>query len=282
MAKFLSIHVKLVLAAWAFPLFACFPLNANEILLDRIPITDGFIAPVGQNGKGYHLSRGFIPHKHTGDDWNGDGMGDSDYGDPVYATATGIVTLAEDIKMGYGKTIFVIHRYKDQQTGKIQAVESVYSHLKDMRVKPGQKVDRGQRIGSIGNGNGKYVAHLHFEMRKTVGMGTKRGFSKDKINYFEPSPFIAANPPSSPSPLSFLAKADGLSPETKQSPDLKPSIDSVYALPEADSPVPANTTTTAAVQPQKSGQVAMTNVTPTRKPKFKVGILLPGHNLGQN
>ena len=60
-----------------------------------VPLADGFDYPVGKpNGEGYYKSRGLrlnIP-RHMGEDWNGNGGGNSDDGDPVYTVGTGLVT----------------------------------------------------------------------------------------------------------------------------------------------------------------------------------------------
>jgi hypothetical protein len=60
----------------------------------KLPPCDGFDYPVGPpNAKRYFKARGFLPNglEHLGEDWNGDGGGNSDFGDYVYAAADGVV-----------------------------------------------------------------------------------------------------------------------------------------------------------------------------------------------
>jgi murein DD-endopeptidase MepM/ murein hydrolase activator NlpD len=71
---------------------------------------DGFDMPVGKpDAVGYYRSRGLIVGRHMGDDWNGNGMGNTDLGAPVYATAHGLVVYARDARMGWGKTVIIRH-----------------------------------------------------------------------------------------------------------------------------------------------------------------------------
>jgi murein DD-endopeptidase MepM/ murein hydrolase activator NlpD len=54
-------------------------------------------------------------------------------------------------------------------------------------------VKRGQKIGTIGNANGTYQAHLHWEVRQTVGKGIGPGFDSNHEGWLEPSVFLAAH-----------------------------------------------------------------------------------------
>ena len=72
----------------------CAAQNGHSI---RIPVTDGFDLPVGKpDGEGYYVFRGFYPNAHMGEDWNGNGGGNTDLGDPVYATADGVVVYSQE------------------------------------------------------------------------------------------------------------------------------------------------------------------------------------------
>lgn len=170
--------------------------NANPRLFPE-EIADGFEMPVGKpDGRGYYVTRGFSPHEHLGDDWNGTGGGNSDLGDPVYAIGTGQVVFSQDYKLGWGNVIILRHRYRDRENGEIRFVDSLYGHLDRRDVELGETVSRGQQIGTIGNNRGMYVAHLHFEIRKNLAIGLKRAnFEKGYSNYFSPRQFIRNHPP---------------------------------------------------------------------------------------
>ena len=154
-------------------------------------MANGFDIPVGKpNGEGYYVYRGFTPRGHLGEDWNGKGGGDTDLGDPVYATADGIVVLSMDVRMGWGNVVIVRHVYKDTD-GNVRQVDSLYGHLDKRSVRKDQIVKRGQQVGTIGTAHGKYAAHLHFEMRKNLQVGMNRSqFPRDYSVYFSPRQFI--------------------------------------------------------------------------------------------
>ena len=75
-------------------------------------VADGFALPVGLAGtKKYYKARGFRTNGHLGEDWNGEGGGDTDLGDPVYSTAHGLVVFAQDYRLGWGNVVIVRHAY---------------------------------------------------------------------------------------------------------------------------------------------------------------------------
>ena len=158
----------------------------------QVRLADGFQLPVGNNGdgKGYYKARGMTPNGHLGEDWDGVGGGDTDLGDPVTATAHGIVLFARDFHLGWGNVIILRHAYLE--AGQVTYVDSLYGHLNEILVHEGDQVKRGQKIGTIGNNHGMYSAHLHFEMRKNLRIGMARSaFPRDYANYWNPSAFVA-------------------------------------------------------------------------------------------
>lgn len=157
-----------------------------------MPLADGFACPVGRDAtKSYYKARGFRQNGHLGEDWNGAGGGDTDLGDPVYATAHGIVVFAQDYRLGWGNVVIVRHAYLDGSD--VKFVDSLYGHLDRIAVSVNQQIRRGELVGTIGNNRGMYDAHLHFEMRKNITIGMHRSsFARDFSNYWDPTEFIAA------------------------------------------------------------------------------------------
>jgi hypothetical protein len=155
-----------------------------------VKMADAFGLPVGlENGKKYYKARGMRPNGHLGEDWNGVGGGNTDLGDPVYSTANGIVVYARDFRAGWGKVVIVRHGYTER--GDVRFVDSLYGHLDDILVREGQRVSRGDKVGTIGTAHGHYPAHLHFEMRKDIRVGMFRSsFPRDYRTYFDPTQFI--------------------------------------------------------------------------------------------
>jgi len=155
-----------------------------------VPLADGFDIPVGKNGKSYYKARGVRPNGHLGEDWNGTGGGDTDLGDPIFAAADGVVTFAQDYRLGWGNVVIVRSAYLEN--GNTKFVDSLYGHLLNFNVKVGQVVKRGQIIAKMGNNRGMYSAHLHFEMRKNINVGMFRSsFPRDWSIYWSPSDFVA-------------------------------------------------------------------------------------------
>jgi murein DD-endopeptidase MepM/ murein hydrolase activator NlpD len=72
-------------------------------------------------------------------------------------------------------------------------VEVMYAELNSINVKPGDFVKRGQQIGTVGNADKTYLAHLHWEVRQTVGLGVGPGFSTRRDGWLEPSDFLNAH-----------------------------------------------------------------------------------------
>jgi len=75
-------------------------------------------------------------------------------GQPVYATAAGTVAHSGWAN-GYGNLITLNHGF---------GLETRYGHLLDYKVKPGQKVNRGDIIGHVGNTGRSTGYHLHYEV----------------------------------------------------------------------------------------------------------------------
>ncbi|MEM7038919.1 MAG: M23 family metallopeptidase [Bacteroidota bacterium] len=171
------------------------PDLAPEVMSQLLPC-DGFDFPVGPpNAKDYYKFRGFLPEnlEHLGEDWNGTGGGNTDFGDYVYAIADGVVFYADNFRAGWGNVIRMVHNYGTKTAPKY--IESLYAHVASSWVKPGNRMKRGEIIGTIGDGGGIYHAHLHFEMRKRVGRGIKSGYEGDTLGFVSPTHFIRQHRP---------------------------------------------------------------------------------------
>jgi len=89
------------------------------------------------------------PAMHTGLDMRGD------TGDPVYATASGKVSVAGR-EGGYGNMVEIDHG---------NGFATRYGHLSAIEVKVGQVVRIGQVIGRVGSTGRSTGSHLHYETR---------------------------------------------------------------------------------------------------------------------
>lgn len=75
---------------------------------------------------------------------------------PVLASDTGTVTFAGCIAYGYGCHVIIDHA---------NGYQTLYGHLSQILVSPGQAVTQGQQIGVLGSTGKSTGPHLHFEVR---------------------------------------------------------------------------------------------------------------------
>lgn len=99
------------------------------------------------------------------------------YGTPVLAAADGVVVVAGDDKKNryspyfnfYGNLVVIEHRQVPQGSADVPdfqgPVYTLYAHLSEVLVRPGQTVKQGQEIGKVGMTGGATGSHLHFEVR---------------------------------------------------------------------------------------------------------------------
>lgn len=160
--------------------------------LVRLPLATRFDFPLGsENGAFSYNAQPFTINRHLGDDLNGIGGENSDLGDPIYAVADGRVLFAEEGGPGWGNVIIVLHAYAEN--GERKYVQSYYAHCEEIQVERGQMVDRGERIATVGTADGKYLAHLHFEMREFTTPFVGPGYRQDTRGWLDPSGFITAH-----------------------------------------------------------------------------------------
>ncbi len=164
----------------------------SPLELASIPTAARFDFPLGsENGALSYNAQRFTENHHLGDDLNGIGGENSDLGDPIYAIADGRVLLARDGGPGWGNVIIVLHAYNDN--GERKYVESYYGHVETMLVRAGEELHRGQQIATVGTADGRYFAHLHFEMREFTTPFIGPGYRDNTRGWLDPSAFIKAH-----------------------------------------------------------------------------------------
>ena len=92
-----------------------------------------------------------VPKMHWGMDFT------ASTGTEIYATGDGIVKAADNKYSGYGNRVEIDHGY---------GYVSLYAHMSRMKVRPGQKVKRGQVIGLVGSTGASTAPHCHYEVMK--------------------------------------------------------------------------------------------------------------------
>jgi murein DD-endopeptidase MepM/ murein hydrolase activator NlpD len=80
---------------------------------------------------------------------------DLETGDNVHAAFEGLVRISQ-YHSSYGNVVVVRHN---------NGLETLYAHLSQRKVKPGDHVESGDIIGLGGNTGRSYGSHLHFEIR---------------------------------------------------------------------------------------------------------------------
>jgi septal ring factor EnvC (AmiA/AmiB activator) len=105
----------------------------------------------------YKFGRVIAPNNTT-TRWNGVGISAA-AGTPVKVIAPGEVVMADAIGT-YGLTVIVQHGAGDY---------SIYGSLAHTAVRKGERVARGQVIGTVGTGDPDLGPHLHLEIRRAKG-----------------------------------------------------------------------------------------------------------------
>lgn len=130
-------------------------VETKERMLSSIPA----IQPVSNrnlervaSGFGYRIDPIYkTPKLHTGIDFT------AATGTPIYATGDGTVKEASYHSGGYGNHVVLNHGY---------GYQTLYGHMKKVKVRVGDRVKRGQVIGWVGSTGKSTGPHLHYEVIK--------------------------------------------------------------------------------------------------------------------
>lgn len=133
--------------------------------LDHIPA----IQPVSESklrqmasGYGYRRDPVYGTTKfHEGMDFS------APIGTPIYATGKGRV-IAAGWESGYGNAVVIDHGYN---------YVTRYAHMSKIYARVGQTVERGEKIGEVGNTGKSTGPHLHYEVRL-------RNVPQNPVNYY--------------------------------------------------------------------------------------------------
>jgi murein DD-endopeptidase MepM/ murein hydrolase activator NlpD len=135
---------------------------------------------------------------HTGTDLNlNEPYWDADAHSPVYSAASGTVTFAGKLT-GWGNVIVIRH---DPLVANNQSLYGRYAHIEEVKVKVGDRVVRGQQIAKVGNAEGLFAYHLHFDLSQTSILASQPWhwpkLNRDLLlaNYIDPLDFVRNHRP---------------------------------------------------------------------------------------
>lgn len=161
-----------------------------------VKIADRFAYPIGKdetatqkkdNRDEWYNAQDFTENNHLGEDWNKNSGGNTDCGEPVYAIGNGAVTYAADAGEGWGNVVIIEHHLPDGKR-----VQSLYGHLQEI-LKTAGEVEKREKIGTIGSAGGRYLCHLHLELRDESCPWWNEvfiGYSPQNAGWLDPSNFI--------------------------------------------------------------------------------------------
>lgn len=108
-------------------------------------------------------------------------------GTPVLAARAGQVRLVESVG-GYGLSVLIDHG---------QGLETLYAHLSQVLVQPGEAVEAGAPIGLVGMSGAASGPHLHFELRQRASSG------EAALTAMDPTPHLPPLLPPPPPPAAI-------------------------------------------------------------------------------
>jgi murein DD-endopeptidase MepM/ murein hydrolase activator NlpD len=138
------------------------PNNGNSRLLFPLSIPAMVSSPFGLRIHPIFRTERF----HTGTDLA------APMGTPVVAAFSGRVSIADYLR-GYGVTVVLRHGDGSQET--------LYGHMSELFVEPGDWVEQGEVIGRVGSTGNSTGPHLHFELRERTANGWVAINSGDRL-----------------------------------------------------------------------------------------------------
>jgi murein DD-endopeptidase MepM/ murein hydrolase activator NlpD len=138
-------------------------LEFNRELFAAMPAIKPMAGPYSPNGFGMRLHPVLHVYRmHPGLDIP------NDVGTAVYASGDGVVRYAGHTAGGYGIVVEVNHGF---------GYTTLYAHLSQVLVRPGQRVRRGELIAKCGRSGLVSGPHLHYEVRRN-------GTAQNPVDYF--------------------------------------------------------------------------------------------------
>ncbi len=128
------------------------PTDRTGELAAAVAASSTLSTPQGWPLRGW-VTRGFTAsgdNRHLGIDIA------SDIGNPVKATASGVVVFAAEDQY-YGWKVVIVHP---------GGFSTIYGHNDKLFVSLGERVERGDRIALSGNSGASTAPHLHYELRR--------------------------------------------------------------------------------------------------------------------
>jgi murein DD-endopeptidase MepM/ murein hydrolase activator NlpD len=167
-------------------------------ILPSLPVADEFDTPLRPpDGAGAFVSFPFGEKGDLGESWT-TAKGDAPRGEPVFSVADGWVSVAQDFQNAFGKVALICYRLPSGRWPPY--VEVMYAEMDSIDVKAGDFVKRGQKIGTVGDGDETYSiakggsgASLRWEVRQTAGVGLGPGYQANATGWLGPSDFITAH-----------------------------------------------------------------------------------------
>lgn len=128
------------------------PLLTNIAVEDRPQTEDDYylhpLRGLGSVTQGHHGPHDAIDYK-------------APIGTPIYASADGVVTIANTTSYagGYGNYVLIDHPNLSQ---------TLYAHMDSLTVELGEEVFKRQLIGYVGDTGNATTPHVHFELRNGI------------------------------------------------------------------------------------------------------------------